>query len=115
MKITERNSQDVIVLDLEGRMTIDEGGELLRDKIGSVLFRGHSKVVINLSRVPHIDSGSLGVLVGSYVSAQRANGAVKLAGLSGRVVELLTIMKLITVFDCFDTEQEAVDSFMVAA
>ena len=115
MKITERNSQDVIVLDLEGRMTIDDGGELLRDKVGSVLFRGHSKVVLNLSRVPHIDSGSLGVIVGCYVSAQRAKGAVKLAGLSGRVVQLLTIMKLHEVFDCFDTDQEAVESFMVAA
>jgi anti-sigma B factor antagonist len=115
MKITERNSQDVVVLDLEGRMTIDDGGELLRDKVGSVLFRGHSKVVLNLSRVPHIDSGSLGVICACYASAQRANGAVKLAGLSGRVVQLLTIMKLIEVFESFDTEQEAIDSFMVAA
>jgi anti-sigma B factor antagonist len=115
MKITERNSQDVVVLDLEGRMTIDDGGELLRDKVASVLFRGHSKVVINLARVPHIDSGSLGVLVGCFVSAQRAQGAVKLSGLTGRVVELLTIMKLITVFECYDTEQEAVESFMIAA
>ena len=115
MKITERNSQDVVVLALEGRMTIDDGAELLRDKVASALFRGHSKVVVNLSRVPHIDSGSLGVLVASYVSAQRANGSVRLSGLSGRVVELLTIMKLHEVFDCFDTEQEAIDSFMVAA
>ena len=114
MKITERNSQDVIVLELEGRMTIDDGAELLRDKVGSALFRGHSKVVLNLARVPHIDSGALGAIVGCYVSAQRAKGAVKLSGLSGRVVELLTIMKLHEVFDCFATEKEAVDSFMVA-
>jgi len=115
MKITERISQDVLVLDIEGRILIDDGAEQLRDKVGSALFRGQTKLVVNLARVPHIDSGSLGVLVACYVSARNAKATVKLSGLCGRVVQLLTITKLITVFECFDTEQEAIDSFMIAA
>jgi len=115
MTITERISQDVVVLDLEGRILIDDGAEQLRDKVGSALFRGHTKLVVNLARVPHIDSGSLGALVACYVSAKNAKAAVKLSGLTGRVVQLLTITKLIEVFDCYDTEQEAIGSFPVNA
>ena len=115
MNITERLNQDVVVLDLEGRLLIDKGAEQLRDKIGSALFRGHTRLVLNLARVPHIDSGALGVLVSAFVTVRNAKGSVKLAGLTGRVVELLTITKLTQVFDCYDTEQQALESFMEAA
>ena len=115
MQITERNSQDVVVLELNGRLTIDDGTELLREKITSVLSRGHNKVVLNIARVPHMDSPGLGELVRSYVTIHNAKGTLKLSGLQGRVVQLLTIMKLIEVFDTYDTEQEALDSFLVTA
>ena len=111
MRITQRTTQDVTVLDLEGRLTTDKGAELLRDKIISVFSGGQSKVVLNLAGVPHIDSGGLGELVRCYLVAQRANGSVKLIGLNGRVVNLLTITKLITVFETFETEHEALASF----
>jgi len=115
MHITERKTHDITVLDLDGRLTIGEGAELLRDKVASVVFQGHSKVVLNLARVPYIDSGGLGELVRCSVSAQKAQGAVKLIGLTSRVIDLLTITKLIAVFDTFDTEQEAIASFMAPA
>ncbi len=115
MQITERKIQDVILLDLTGRLTIGDGAELLRDKVASVVFQGNSKVVLNLSGVPYIDSGGLGELVRCSMGAKKANGAVKLVGVSGRVVDLLTITKLIAVFDTFDTEQEALASFPVTA
>ncbi|MBY0493115.1 MAG: STAS domain-containing protein [Cyanobacteria bacterium] len=115
MIITERKTNDIVVLDLEGRLTIGEGADLLRDRISGVVAQGHSKVLLNLAGVPYIDSGGLGELVRCSLVAQRANGAVKLIGVSGRVVDLLTITKLITVFDTFDTEQEAVASFMAVA
>jgi len=115
MHITERNTQGVVVLDLEGRLTLGEGAELLRDKVASVVFQGNSKVVLNLAGVPYIDSGGLGELVRCSMTAKKANGSVKLIGVSGRVVDLLTITKLITVFDTHDSEQEALASFMATA
>ena len=115
MQITERKIQDVVVLELTGKLTIGDGAELLRDKVASVVFQGNPKVVLNLAGVPYIDSGGLGELVRCSVSAQKANGAVKLVGVSGRVVDLLTITKLIAVFDTFDTEKEALASFPVTA
>jgi anti-sigma B factor antagonist len=115
MQITERKIQDVTVLELTGKLTIGDGAELLRDKVASVVFQGNSKVVLNLAGVPYIDSGGLGELVRCSMGAKKANGSVKLVGVSGRVVDLLTITKLIAVFDTFDTEQEALASFPVTA
>jgi anti-sigma B factor antagonist len=111
MRITQRTTQDVTVLDLDGRLITDQGAELLRDKIMSVFSQGQSKVILNLAAVPHIDSGGLGELVRCYLVAQRASGSVKLVGLNGRVVNLLTITRLITVFETYDTEQDALASF----
>jgi anti-sigma B factor antagonist len=115
MQITERRIQDVTVLELTGKLTIGDGAELLRDKVASVVFQGNSKVVLNLAGVPYIDSGGLGELVRCSMAAKKANGSVKLVGISGRVVDLLTITKLIAVFDTYDTEQDAVASFPVTA
>jgi len=112
MHITERKTQDVVVLDLKGRLTIDDGADLLQDKFTSLIFTGHSKVLLNMGAVPHIDSGGLGRLVSCSLTARQANSSVKLFGLTGRVVELLTITKLIAEFDTYDTEQEALSSFM---
>jgi anti-sigma B factor antagonist len=113
MHITERKVRDVVVLDLMGRLTIDEGADPLRDKFNSVISAGYTKVLLNMSGVAHVDSGALGKLVSCSLRAQRANRTVKLFGLTGRVVELLKTTKLIEVFDTYDTEQEALASLMV--
>ena len=115
MQITERRTQDVVVLDLKGRMTIDDGAELLGDKVNSLIFQGESKVLLNMAGVPHIDSGALGKLVSCWLRARQAHSDLKRIGLSGRVVELLTITKLITSFNTYDTEQEAIASFLATA
>lgn len=115
MLITERNTQDVVVLDLKGRLTIDDGADLLQDKFRSLIFTGHSKVLLNMGAVPHMDSGGLGQLVSCKLTARKAKSSVKLVGLTRRVVELLTITKLINEFDTYDTEQEALASFMATA
>jgi len=115
MQITERRTQDVVVLDLKGRLTVDDGAQLLRDKFNSLIATDRAKVVLNLAGVPHVDSGSLGELVSLLVAARQAKGSLKLFGVTRRVVELLTITKLITEFDTFDTEREALESFMVTA
>ena len=112
MRITERKIHDVVVLDLQGRLTIDDGADPLHDKFNSLIHTGHSKVVLNMGGVPHVDSGALGQLVSCWVIARKANSALKLVGLSRRVVELLAITKLTTVFETFETEEEALSSFM---
>ncbi len=111
MQITERHINDVTILDLDGKLTINDGAELLRDKVKSIVFQGQSKLLINLAKVPYIDSGGLGELVRCSVSAKKANGAVKLMGLTGKITDLLAITKLVTVFETFDTELDALVSF----
>ena len=115
MEIVERAVGDIIILDLEGKLTIGDGAELLRDKVTSIVFQGQSKVLLNLAGVPYMDSGGLGELVRCSMAARRANGAVKLVNLTSRITDLLTITKLLTVFDTFDTEAEALASFGAAA
>ena len=112
MHITERKIQDVVVLDLQGRLTIDDGADPLHDKFNSLIHTGHSKVLLNMGGVPHLDSGALGTLVSCSLIARKANSVLKLFGLSRRVVELLAITKLTNQFDTFDTEEDALSSFM---
>jgi anti-sigma B factor antagonist len=112
MSVTERRTQDVVIIDLKGRITIDDGAEQLSDKVSSLLLRGEPKVLLNMSSVPHVDSGALGKLVSCLLRARKAHSELKLFGLTRRVLELLTITKLTTSFDIYDTEQEALASCM---
>ena len=115
MEINQRTTQDVVVIDLQGRLTtVDDGAQRLREKLGSLFFDGQSKVLINLARVPHIDSSGLGELVRCSLIAKRANATLKLCGLTPRVIELMTITKLVTEFDTYETEQEAINSCLTA-
>ena len=111
MQIEERSAGDVTVLDLKGKMTLGEGDELLKDKINSLLQQGRRKVVLNLEEVPYIDSAGLGEIVRTYTSISRQGGRLKLLNVSKRIQDLLVITKLITIFDSYDGEAEAVKSF----
>ena len=102
---------EITILDLQGKLTVGDGAELLRDKLASIVFQGQSKVLLNLAGVPYMDSGGLGELVRCSMAAQRADGAVKMVGLTSRITDLLTITKLLTVFDTFDSEPLALASF----
>lgn len=111
MEIAERTVGDVTVLDLRGKMTLGEGDELLKDKINSMLANGRKKLILNLEGVPYIDSAGLGEIVRTYTTVSRQGGSLKLLNLTKRIEDLLSITKLLTVFDTFDTEAEAVQSF----
>lgn len=111
MEIVERTVSDVTVLDLKGKMTLGEGDELLKDKINSLLAAGKKKLVLNLEGVPYIDSAGLGEVVRTYTTVSRQGGSLKLLNLTKRIEDLLSITKLLTVFDTFDSEDEAVKSF----
>jgi len=111
MQLTERSVNDVTILDLDGRLTIDAGAELLRETIKRLLNQGKTKLLINLAKVPYVDSGGLGELVHCLVSTKKAHGEVKLMGLTSRITDLLAITRLVTVFDTFETEPDAMVSF----
>lgn len=111
MEIAERTVGDVTVLDLRGKMTLGEGDELLKEKINSMLANGRKKLILNLEGVPYIDSAGLGEVVRTYTTVSRQGGSLKLLNLTKRIEDLLSITKLLTVFETFDTEAEAVKSF----
>ena len=114
MVIEERIVGDVTILDLKGKMTLGEGDELLKDKINSLIHQGQKKLLLNLEGVPYIDSAGLGEIVRTYTTVSRQGGNLKLVNLTKRITDLLSITKLLTVFETFDAEKEAVASFQSA-
>ena len=115
MQIEERAVGDVVVLDLKGKITLGEGDELLKDKVNSLVNQGQKKIVLNLADVPYIDSAGLGEVVRTYTTVSRQGGSLKLLNLTKRITDLLSITKLLTVFETFDSENEAVRSFSASA
>ena len=111
MQIEERIVDDVTILDLKGKMTLGEGDELLKDKVNSLVSQGHKKIVLNLESVPYIDSAGLGEIVRTYTTVSRQQGKLKLLNVSKRVYDLLVITKLLTIFDSYESEEDAVRSF----
>jgi anti-sigma B factor antagonist len=115
MQIEQRAVGDVTVLDLKGRVTLGEGDELLKDKVNSLLNQGLKKIVLNLGDVPYIDSAGLGEIVRTYTTVSKQGGSLKLLNLTKRITDLLSITKLLTVFETFDNENDAVRSFSQSA
>jgi anti-sigma B factor antagonist len=111
MTITERKSGDVTILDVEGKILLGEGDVQLKRKIDELIERKETKLLINLANVPYMDSGGLGEIVRSYTTVKRAGGDLKLLNATKRISDLLTITKLITVFEIFDEEAAGVKSF----
>jgi anti-sigma B factor antagonist len=112
MQIEERIVDDVTILDLKGKMTLGEGDELLKDKINSLISQGHKKLLLNLADVPYIDSAGLGEIVRTYTSISRQGGKLKLLNVTKRIYDLLVITKLVTIFDSYENEDDAIRSFV---
>lgn len=114
LKLDTRTVDGVTVMDCSGRIIFGEETSQLRDTIKNLLT-DHKRIVLNLSGTNYIDSGGLGTLVSLYTSARNADASLKLANLTQRVGDLLQVTKLLTVFDVYESEQAAVDSFRKAA
>jgi anti-sigma B factor antagonist len=114
MEIAERTAGDVTILDVTGKMTLGEGDEILKDKVHSLSLQGRRKIILNLAGVPYIDSAGLGEIVRTYTTVSREGGSLKLLGLTKRITDLLSITKLLTVFETYDNEADAVRSFSSA-
>jgi anti-sigma B factor antagonist len=115
MQIEERVIGGVTILDLKGKMTLGEGDELLKDKINSLIHQGQKKLLLNLEGVPYIDSAGLGEIVRTYTTVSRQGGSLKLVNLTKRITDLLAITKLLTVFETFENEKDAIASYQSPA
>ena len=111
MNIEERAVGDVMVLDLKGKITLGEGDEALKAKINALTTENRKRILLNLEGVPYIDSAGLGEVVRTYTTVSRQGGQLKLVNLTKRITDLLMITKLLTVFETFDNEQEALKSY----
>jgi anti-sigma B factor antagonist len=111
MQIAERESGTVAILDLSGKITLGEDGTLLKDKLHSLLHQGKKNVLLNLGQVQYVDSAGLGALVSAYTTVTRDGGSLKLLNITKKLQDLLSITKLLTVFETFDSEDEAIRSY----
>src|ERR1043166_6384781 len=111
LNINERQAGDVTVLDMSGKITIGEGSVALRTAIRRLLEEGKKRILLNLAGVSYIDSSGIGELVSSYTAINKDGGQLKLLNLTQKLQDLLTITKLLTVFDVYESEAEALNSF----
>ena len=111
LDIEQREREGIIILDLKGRLIVGEPVAALREKIRELCERSSANIILNMAGVDYIDSTGLGGLVISYTSLKKSGGQLKLLNLNRRNIELLVLTKLTTVFEVFDDEQDAVNSF----
>ena len=112
LNINERQAGDVTVLDLSGKITIGEGSVALRAGIRRLLEEGKKRILLNLAGVSYVDSSGIGELVSSYTAiGKEEGGQLKLLNLTQKIRDLLTITKLLTVFDVYENEAEALNSY----
>ena len=114
MTISERTRGAVVILDIEGRITVQDGSAQFRAFVRHLFLRGQLNVVLNLTGVPYIDSTALGEIVRAYTTTMHMGGALKFLHVGGRVRDLFHVAKLMPVLEVFDTEADAVASFGAA-
>jgi anti-sigma B factor antagonist len=111
LEVTERQAGDVTILDMNGSVRMGEGAISLRNSIRGLVDNGKKKILLNLSGVKNIDSSGIGELIANYTTVSRDGGQLKLLNLTEKIQNLLVITKLLTVFDSYDNEADALNSF----
>ena len=115
LKLTKRTVDGILAIECSGRIVFGDETSLLRDEVKQAVQSGVKRIVLNLSDVNYIDSGGLGTLVALHTTAHNAGGAIKLANLTKRVGDLMQVTKLLTVFEVYNSEYEALEAFRQAA
>jgi anti-sigma B factor antagonist len=111
LDVKERQAGDVTILDLNGSVRMGEGAVSLRNAIRGLVDQGNKKILLNLAAVKNIDSSGIGELIANYTTISRDGGQLKLLNLTEKIQNLLVITKLLTVFDSYDNEADALNSF----
>ena len=108
MKLKKREIEGVMIVSVEGKMVGGEDSDKMHEFIKDVIAEGHNKLLINLSKVPWADSRGVGMLIGAHTSAKNAGGTVVLSNVGDRINSILTLTRLLLIFQTFDTEAEGV-------
>lgn len=111
LDVKERQAGDITILDMNGSIRIGDGAIALRDAVRKLIGEGKKKILLNLSGVNYMDSSGVGELIANYTTLSRDGGQLKLLNLTDKIQNLLVITKLLTVFDTYDNEAEALNSY----
>jgi anti-sigma B factor antagonist len=111
LEVTERQAGDVTILDMSGAVRMGEGSVALRNAIRGLVEQGKKKILLNLGGVKNVDSSGIGELIANFTTVRREGGQLKLLNLTEKIQNLLVITKLLTVFDAYDNESDALNSF----
>ncbi len=111
LQVATREAGDVVILDLEGRLTIGPGTDLLTTQLRSLIEGGARKVLLNLAGLTQIDSSGISAVVRAFITLRRSGGSLKLLGAAGRVLEVLSVTRLLSAMPNFDAEPAALASF----
>lgn len=111
MKIEKRRNGDVTIFDLKGKILFGDGIDELRQSVNASIKENEKHLILNFAEVPYLDSTGLGEVVRSYTTLKKEGGTVKITNLTNKVKDLMMVTKLITVFETFEDENEAVKSF----
>ena len=114
LSLNTRTVDGVLIVDCHGRIVFGEESAMLRDTLRKLISE-NKRIVLNLGGVNYIDSGGLGTLVSLYTTAHNSDGSIKLANLTQRVGDLLQVTKLVTIFEVYETVEQAIESFRKGA
>ncbi len=111
MKFSSRQVDSVVVIDIEGKILLGDGDVEIKQAVETHLSKGHKNILLNLAKVPYIDSAGLGEIIRCYTSIRKSGGDLKLLAPNQRLVDLLSVTKLVNVFDWYGDEASALASF----
>ena len=111
MKFSTRKAGDIVIIDVDGQILLGEGDVEIKMAIDDLLKRGKKNVLLNLAKVPYLDSAGLGEIIRCFTALRKSGGDFKLLSPNRRIIDLLTITKLLNVFDCYENEAAAIASF----
>ena len=111
MKFSTRKIDDVVIIDVDGKILLGDGDVEIKEAVDTLLDQGQKKILLNLGKVPYMDSAGLGELIRCFTALRRSGGHFKLLSPNPRIKDLLNITKLLNVFDTYDNENVAVSSF----
>ena len=111
LEIKEREREGICILDMNGRLTVGDEASKFRERMSKLISSGRHNIILNMAQVDYVDSTGLGAMVMCYTTLNRDGGKVKLLNLTRRSIELLVMTKLTTIFEVFNDEQNAINSF----
>ena len=108
---TRKTIENVVIIDVDGKILLGEGDIEIKEIVDNLLAQGERKILLNMTKVPHIDSAGLGEMIRCFTTIRKNDGHFKLLSPNQRIKDLLHITKLLNVFDCYDSESAAIESF----